>query len=498
MPLWQNLPFAMILLPLASAGVTSVLRGKAAKAAALTVMALVTVMSAVFLACMLPYGRSYTYPMGHFPAPWGNEIRGGVLEAAAALCFAAVMLCSVMGGLRDLDRDILPDRRNLYFVMCLLTLSALMAQVFTNDVFTGYVFLEIMTIAACCLICAKNNGRAVTAAARYMIMNLIGSGLFLLSLTLLYDLTGHLLMSNIRTEMDRLLASGEYHQPITVVLALTTIGLGIKSALFPFHTWVPDAYSYSTPASSAILSSLISKGYIILLFKFYDRVFGLDALFHTGLADVLFLFGAAGAVVGSVIAVRQIEISRMIAYSSVAQIGYIYMAMGLGTREGLLAAVYQLIAHAFCKALLFIADGGLCDASGGHHTFQALRGGYYRSRTASAAFAVGALSLIGIPGLSGFIVKLTYAEAAVHWGGHRMLIVLGVLAVSTVLNAVYFGRTVITLFRTEAREIAGQPRWRGGPCFAFACAALAAATVALGLASRPVLDALRLGLDMFG
>ena len=79
-----------------------------------------------------------------------------------------------------------------------------------------------------------------------------------------------------------------------------------------------------------------------------------------------------------------------------------------------------------------------------------------------------------------------------------MLIVLGVLAVSTVLNAVYFGRTVITLFRTEAREIAGQPRWRGGPCFAFACAALAAATVALGLASRPVLDALRLGLDMFG
>ena len=453
MPLWKNLPFVLILLPLASAGITSALREKVSKVLALVVMTLVMVMSVVFLCHMIPYGQSYTYWMGHFPAPWGNEIRGGVLEAVVALCFSMVMLCSVLGGLRDLDRDLLPDRRNLYFSLCLLTLSALMAQVFTNDVFTGYVFLEIMTIAACCLICAKNNGRAVTAATRYMIMNLIGSGLFLLSLTLLYDLTGHLLMSNIRAEMDRLLLSGEYHQPITVVLALTTIGLGIKSSLFPFHTWVPDAYSYSTTASSAILSSLISKGYIMLLFKFYDRVFGLDALFHTGVADVLFFFGAAGAVIGSVIAVRQIEISRMIAYSSVAQIGYIYMAMGLGTREGLLAAVYQLIAHAFCKALLFIADGGLCDASGGHHTFQALRGGYYRSRTASAAFAVGALSLIGIPGLSGFIVKLTYAEAAVHWGGHRMLIVLGVLAVSTVLNAVYFGRTVITLFRTEAREI---------------------------------------------
>ena len=498
MALWQNLPFAMILLPLASASLTSVLRSKAARRTAITVTALVTVMAAVFLEYMRHYGQSYTYMMGHFPAPWGNEIRAGMLEAAVALCFAAVMLCSVLGGLKSLERDILPDRQNLFFVMCELSTAALMAQVFTNDVFTGYVFLEIMTIAACALICAKNNGRTLAAAARYMIMNLVGSGLFLLSLTLLYDLTGHLLMSNIQEKIAELAATGQYHQPITVVVALVTIGLGIKSALFPFHTWVPDAYSFSTPSGSAILSSLISKGYIILLIKFYYRVFGLQVVFDTGVADVLFIFGAAGAIIGSAVAIRQRAIGRMIAYSSVAQIGYIYMAMGLGTHAGMLAAMFQLIAHAVCKSLLFISAGGLCDASEGKHAFKAMRGAIYRHPIAGAAFTVGALSMIGIPFLSGFIVKLTYAEAAIAWGGHRMLIVLAVLAASTMLNAAYFGRTVVTLFRLEENSIAEQPRWHGGFCFALACAVLTAVTVALGVASQPVLTVLRQGLDMFG
>ena len=143
MPLWQNLPFAMILLPLFSASVTSALPRRAARRTALAVLALVGAMALLFLVRMSAFGRSYTYMMGHFPAPWGNEIRGGLLEACLALCFSLVMGCSVAGGLRSTDRDIPPHRQTLFFVMCELTLSALMAEVFTNDVFTGYVFLEI-------------------------------------------------------------------------------------------------------------------------------------------------------------------------------------------------------------------------------------------------------------------------------------------------------------------------------------------------------------------
>lgn len=498
MKLWQNLPFAMILLPLASASLTSVLKGKAARRVAIAVIALVTVMAAALVELMRHYGGSYTFMMGHFPAPWGNEIRAGLLEAATALCFAAVMLFSVLGGLRAIERDVLPDRQNLYFVMCELSTAALMAQVFTNDVFTGYVFLEIMTIAACALISSRTKGMTLVAATRYMIMNLVGSGLFLLGLTLLYDLTGHLLMSNIQEQIVLLSESGKYHQPLTVVVALITIGLGVKSALFPFHTWVPDAYSNTTPASSAILSSLISKGYIFLLIKFYYRVFGLDAVIRTGVLDVLFVFGAAGAVIGSVIAIRQLDIRRMISYSSVAQIGYIYMGIGLGTEAGMIAAMFQLIAHAICKAMLFISVGGMCDASGNHRTFPALRGVIYRNPVAGAAFALGALSMIGIPFLSGFAVKLAFSEAALAETDWRMLAVLGVLAVSTMLNAVYFGRTVITLFRLEEKKISLQQKWRSGPCFCASCTALAALTIALGVASQPVLRAIRQGLGMFG
>ena len=451
MALWQNLPFAMILLPLASASLTSVLRAKAARRTAITVITLVSVMAAALCILMARFDNSFTFMMGHFPAPWGNEIRAGMLEALTALCFALVMLFSVLGGLRAIERDIDAGKQNLYFVMTELTTSALMAQVFTNDVFTGYVFLEIMTIAACALISAHTKGRTLVAATRYMIMNLVGSGLFLLGLTLLYDLTGHLLMSNIQEAIAVLHASGKYAQPLNVVIALITIGLAIKSALFPFHTWVPDAYSSSTPTSSAILSSLISKGYIFLLVKFYYRVFGLEVMMSTGMLDILFVFAMLGSVLGSVSAIRQLDIRRMVAFSSVAQIGYIYMG-----------------------------------------------GAIYRHPVAGIAFVVGALSMIGIPFLSGFMVKIYFAEAATAWGGLHMWGVLAVLAVSTSLNAVYFGRTVITLFRLDASQIAAQPKWHGGACFNLSCISLAVLTVLLGVASQPVMQMIFRGLALLG
>ena len=329
--LWQSIPYACILLPLGSAAMTSVLKGKFAKRWAFLVMTVVTVLNAILTVIMAQRGGSYTYMMGHYPAPWGNEIRAGQLEAVTGFFFGLIMLLSLMGGVKKVEEHILHDKQSLYYVMLLLLTAALMAQVYTNDIFTAYVFLEIMTIAACSLITARTKGRTLVAATRYMIMNLVGSGLFLLGIILLYDLTGHLLMSNIKEAVSALHASGDYHQPLTVVVAVITIGLSIKSALFPFHTWVPDAYSYATPTSSAVLSSLVSKGYIFLLMKIYYRVIGLDVVASTGILNVLFVFALVGMVMGSISAIRQSDIRRMIAFSSVAQIGYIYMGIGLGT-----------------------------------------------------------------------------------------------------------------------------------------------------------------------
>ena len=158
MALWQSIPFACILLPLGSAAMTSVLKGKFARRWVFIVLTVVTALSACFTYFIWGYGESYTYMMGHFPAPWGNEIRGGLLEGITALFFSLIMLLSLLGGVKKLDDHVLHDKHSLYYVMILLLTAALMAQVYTNDAFTAYVFVEIMTIPACSLIDAADEG----------------------------------------------------------------------------------------------------------------------------------------------------------------------------------------------------------------------------------------------------------------------------------------------------------------------------------------------------
>ena len=496
MALWQSIPFACILLPLGSAAMTSVLKGKFARRWVFIVLTVVTALSACFTYFIWGYGESYTYMMGHYPAPWGNEIRGGLLEGITALFFSLIMLLSLLGGVKKLDDHVLHDKHSLYYVMILLLTAALMAQVYTNDAFTAYVFVEIMTISACSLIDARTKGRTLVAATRYMIMNLLGSGLFLLGIILLYDLTGHLLMSNMKEAVAELHATGEYTLPLTVVVALISIGLSIKSALFPFHTWVPDAYGYTTPASSAILSSLVSKGYIFLLIKIMYRVIGLDVIIATGIHNVLFIFGLVGMIMGSVSAIRQNDIRRMIAFSSVAQIGYIYMGIGMGTEAGMLAAVFHIFSHAVCKAMLFLAAGGLADASGNSKHFRDLRGSGFRSPIAGVAFTVGALSMVGFPFLGGFISKLYLSNAALDRGGLHMWVMLAALAVSTLLNVLYFMKTVITLYRPP-RDGFQAPAPERSPLSSAAMWGFVALNLLVGLMAQPIVTAITNGLMMF-
>ena len=497
--LWQSIPFASIILPLGCAAVTSIMKPRMARIWATSIISIVTVLSAIMTVIYMGGAEHYTFPMGHYPAPWGNEIRVGLLEALTALVFSLVMLLSLTGGMKKLDEHLPRQNQSLYCVVLLLMTAALMAQVYTNDIFTGYVFLEIMTLAACALIAVRKRGRTLVAATRYMIMNLIGSGLFLLGIIFLYDITGHLLMENIGEAVAHIAETGEYRQPLITSVALITIGLSIKSALFPFHTWVPDAYSYSTPTSQCVLSSLVSKGYIYLLMKIMYRVIGLEVIVQTGITDVLFVFALVGMVMGSISAIRQNDIRRMTAFSSVAQIGYIYMGIGLGTDAGMMAAMFHLFSHTLCKSMLFLAAGGLADASGNSKLFRDLRGAGYRSPVAGIAFTIGALSMVGFPFLGGFVAKFNFALAAMGVGGTRAVLVLVVLAISTALNTVYFLRTVITLYR-KPLETAHYPVEKGqrGLLFNVSLICFAVANVALGLFSQSIVNAIVQGLSTFG
>ncbi|MBQ4579899.1 MAG: sodium:proton antiporter [Clostridia bacterium] len=497
--LWRSIPFFSIILPLGCAAVTSVMKPRMARIWATTIISIVTLLSAIVTVIFFNGAEPYTYMMGHYPAPWGNEIRAGMLEAMTALVFSLVMLLSLLGGMKKLDEHLAKQNLSLYCVVLLLLTAALMAQVYTNDIFTGYVFLEIMTLAACALIAVRKRGRTLVAAAKYMIMNLIGSGLFLLGIIFLYDITGHLLMENIGEAVKKIAATGEYRQPLIVSVTLITIGLSIKSALFPFHSWVPDAYGYSTPTSASVLSSLVSKGYIFLLVKIMYRAIGLEVINQTGILDVLFVFALVGMVMGSLSAIRQNDIRRMIAFSSVAQIGYIYMGIGMGTDAGMMAAMFHLFSHTLCKSMLFMAAGGLADASGNSKAFRDLRGAGYRSPIAGVCFTIGALSMVGFPFLGGFAAKFNFALAAMEVGGTRALLVLIVLAISTALNTVYFLRTVITLYR-KPLETAHYPAEKGrrGLLFSAALVAFAVANVMLGLCSQGVVNAIVTGLSTFG
>lgn len=498
----RNFPLFCIILTLFSGPLCMISKGKTAKYINLAVITAVGVMSVFVLAEVCASGGSYVYRMGHFPAPWGNEIRVGPLEAFMAVFFCVVMLLSMVGGAFERKTEMEESKENLYYVMVNLLLSSLIALIYTNDLFTAYVFVEINTISACGMIMIKQNGHTLEAAVRYMIMSLLGSGMLLLGICFLYGLTGHLLMSNIKESVAAIAAAGTYHPPLMVAVGLMCVGLAIKSALFPFHSWLPDAYGYSSISSAAILSSLVSKGYIFLLIKIFYRVIGFDVFYNSRVINLFFVFGIAGMMFGSISAARENNIRRMIAFSSVAQIGYIYMGFGLGTTPGVLASIYHILSHAATKSLLFVAAAGLCECSGGSKELSKLTGAGYRNRMAGVAFTVGALSMIGFPLFSGFISKILFAQAAVNEAG-KMLPTLIALAVSTILNVVYFMRAVLIIYTPtgyvsseDGRDYTRvQMRMHPEKSVVFGCFILL--NLALGLVSQPIVELCSRGLLLF-
>ncbi len=499
----QNVPFFSIMISMFSGIVSSILSEKWAKRLNTAVILVVGAMSGALLMYLWQAGTgSYIFMMGHFPAPWGNEIRAGVLEAGMAMFFCIVMLLSMTGGRKKLFDEVEYSKHNIYYILVDLMLSSLLALVYTNDLFTAYVFVEINTIAACGLIMIRQNGRTIEAAVRYMIMSLLGSGLLLMGICMLYDLTGHLLMSNIKQVMAEIMANGTYRIPVLVTVGIMTTGLAIKSALFPCHAWLPDAYGYSTVSSAAMLSSLVSKGYIFLLIKIFYRVIGLDIIYDSHIIGVLFMFGLCGMLFGSFSAIGEKDIRRMIAFSSVAQIGYIYMGFGLGTQEGMVASVYHILVHAATKSLLFISAIGLTDVSGGSRSFFALNGSGYRNKSAGIGFAVGSLSMVGIPIFSGFVSKLLFAKAAIINPTWKMFPTVIVLAISTILNAIYFLKTVIRIYTQEEPAVIEEKgyysiSWRKQKLYTVTIILFVILNLILGMNSQPIIHLIETGLANF-
>jgi multicomponent Na+:H+ antiporter subunit D len=489
-----HFPLIIIFLPMLAAVVMPLLPGsKAPRIVTLAVLVALSLVSMGLTFALWNYeGGSFVYQMGYFPAPWGNELRAGILEAIISVVFAVVMLCSILATKSDIEKDMNVRRRRFYYCMINLLTMALMALVFTNDIFNAYVFIEVCTISACAIVVAKESGDTLKATVKYLFLSVMGSGLFLLATAVLYSITGHLLMDSANGSITALMATGEYSFPLLITLLLFIVSIAVKAALFPFHVWLPDAHASATTASSAILSGLVLKAYVILLIKLLYRVYGIDTIEALGVLPVLFALGITGILAGSIMACFQTKLKRLIAYSSVGQIGYIFMGMGLSNQGGFTAASFHIIGHSFTKSMLFIAAGALIGTAGSY-SIANMAGVGRKNLLAGVAFGVGALSMAGIPLFAGFVSKFHLATAA-SANLPSMWITMLALAISAFLSGVYYFPVLFKIYGKDEKADATprafiKPPLAASGVFVF----LILVNVALGLFFVPILEALEVG-----
>lgn len=401
------------------------------------------VLSIINIYYVLTFGE-FEFLMGHFAQPFGIVMRVGPIEAIIGGLFVFITLMVVWYSYFTVEKELKANRIKIYYILINMLLMSLVGIVYTGDIFNGFVLLEISTIASCGIIVVKDKKENLKATMKYLILSTLGSGLFLMGIAYLYSITGQLDFVNIGTELSRV--HMDYPKLITISITIITIGLGIKSAMFPLHIWLPDAHTSAPSTSSALLSAIVIKAPVILLYKVIYQVYGVELLADVKILSVLVIFGSVGMLMGSLFARSQKNIKRMIAYSSVAQMGYIFLGLGLGNNLGTAVALYHIIGHSFTKSALFLAVGSIIEQTG-EKKIEKLRGIGKEMPITLAIFTIGALSMVGIPVLPGFISKWNLALASIEAGS---FILLGVILLSSLLNATYYFPIVINGYFGES------------------------------------------------
>lgn len=378
------------------------------------------------------HNGSYFYKVGHFVAPYGIEFSIGIIECIMAVLFAFISLIITWYSCYSIEHDVNESKVPLFYLLLNILVGSLLGIVFSNDMFNVYVFIEISNLASCGIVVVKDKKENIRAGIKYLILSCLGSGLVLMGIAFLYSMTGHLNMTFIHENLIN--SYMNYPQAIIITLGLFTVGIGVKSALFPLHTWLPDAHSNAPTSSSAMLSSLVLKAYVIFLIKILYRVMGNEIISETPILFVLLALGSLGMIMGSVLAIFQKNLKRIIAYSSVAQIGYIYFAIGLGTELGFVIAIYHIIGHAITKSALFLCSGSIIEKTG-IKEIENLKGVGKEMPYTLSLFLISSLSLVGIPLLPGFVSKWYLAIESI---GVNKLYLIAIILVSSLLNAVYY------------------------------------------------------------
>jgi len=367
----------------------------------------------------------------------GIQFYVGPMEAVLSVVFTFVMLMILWFSYSSIENEISKSRISFFYILINLLLASLLGVIYSNDLFNSYVFIEVSTLSACGLIILKDKKENIKATIKYLIMSTIGSGLVLMAIAYVYSITGHLNISSIN---EVIISSYQNHNnAVLIILGLFTVGLGIKSAVFPLHSWLPDAHSSAPTPASAALSALVIKVYVFMLIKVLFRMFSYEIINDFIIMDIILLLGSMGMIFGSIMAIFQKELKRMVAYSSVAQMGYIVFGIGLGTVSGTAIAVYHIIGHAVTKSSLFLISGLFIEKTSSKK-IEDLKGIGKEMPITLGLFTIGAFSMVGIPILPGFISKWYLSLTCIEVG--RVPLILIILA-SSLLNVLYYFPIII-------------------------------------------------------
>lgn len=465
-----------VMLPVIGLLVGLVLGGRHARTTALVTIALTGAAAVAVAEAVLISGEQLVYVLGGWVPPLGVVLQADGLSAAMMLAGAVVVAGIAVYAGRDFGtaRGASETRTSLAFWLLLLAVWGGLNLVFvTRDLFTGYVALEMLTFAAVPLVCLDGRGETIRAALRYLLFALAGSMLYLLGVFLIYGVYG-------TVDMALLAERAGPDLPTITAVALLTTGLLAKTALFPLHLWLPPAHSGAPPAASAILSGLVVKGSWFLVVRIWLDVF--PGVVTVSSAELLAALGAAAILAGNLVALRQQRLKLLVAYSTVAQIGYLFVmfplaaglsGLDLDTSPARSAGVLQAVSHAMAKAAMFMA-AGLIYHSVGHDRIAELAGTARAMPLTLLTFAVAGIALMGLPPSGAYLAKKLFFDATAVTGQAWLEIVLNTGAL---LTASY---TVLVLAHA-LRPAAGPVKLKSPVPRAGEVAALVLAVASLGL-----------------
>lgn len=438
----EHLPVLIVLLPVSAAllcPLISKFNINAGKRTVISALFLSVICAAVQLIRVVKAGEPIHYFLGGWNPFIGIEfvidgLNGIIILLVAVISWTTALFSSPY---EKLERDGNTIRSSGYYTMIALLAVGLLGMASTGDAFNLYVFMEIMALAGYGLI-AVGEKKGSIAAFRYLLTGTIGACMYLLGAGFLYAATGSLNM----TDLAQKLVGLEDSPLVILAVACLIVGFGIKMALFPLHGWQPAAHSYAHPAADPMIAGIMIKIPAYAMLRFFFCIFSETSEVMQVFFDLIGVMAVCGILFGSLKALRYSTYNKILAYSSIGQVGYIALGFAIGNFYGIAGAVLHIVSHAFMKAGLFYTSGALKYRYGIHETTEL--GQVYRDMpVTSLTMCVCALSMIGLPPFAGFFSKWYLALGAIQNGQYGFV---AVLIISSLLSAIYFFRVFENMF----------------------------------------------------